>query len=57
LKRTTLDEARFLVAIEDPKVAGSAEAVAALEAKDPALVAEQRKLAQPKPHEFVLSPQ
>jgi hypothetical protein len=57
LKRTRLDEAWFLVALEDTMVAGSAETIAVLEAKDSAHVAEQRKLAQSKPHEFVLSPE
>jgi lysophospholipase L1-like esterase len=57
LKRTKLDEARFLIAIEDPKVADNNNAVVALESKDAALAAEQRKMAQPKPHDFVLSPE
>jgi hypothetical protein len=55
LNRTRLDEARFLLAIEDPKVANDAEATSAIDAKDAALAAEQRKLAQPKPHRFELS--
>jgi lysophospholipase L1-like esterase len=55
LKRMRLDEARFLLAIEDPTVANAAEATSAIEAKDAALAAEQRKLAQPKPHRFELS--
>jgi lysophospholipase L1-like esterase len=57
LKRMRLDEARFLLAIEDPTVANAAEATSAIEAKDAALAAEQRKLAQPKPHRFELSPE
>jgi lysophospholipase L1-like esterase len=57
LKRMRLDEARFLLAIEDPTVANAAEATSAIEAKDAALAAEQRKLAQPKPHLFELSPE
>jgi lysophospholipase L1-like esterase len=56
-KRMRLDEARFLLAIEDPKVANAAEATSAIEAKDAAFAAEQRKLAQPKPHRFELSPE
>lgn len=56
LKRTRLDEARFLLAIEDPKAKGNAEAVRAIEEKDALLLAEQRKLAQPKPHQFLLNP-
>jgi len=57
LKRMRLDEARFLLAIEGPTVANAAEATSAIEAKDAALAAEQRKLAQPKPHRFELSPE
>ncbi len=57
LKRMRLDEARFLLAIEDPTVANAAEATSAIEQKDAALAAEQRKLAQPKPHRFELSPE
>ena len=56
-KRMRLDEARFLLVIEDPTVANAAEATSAIEAKDAALAAEQRKLAQPKPHRFELSPE
>ena len=56
-KRTRLDEARFLLFIEDPKVAGSGDAASAFEAEDAALAAEQRKAAQPKPHKFELSPE
>jgi lysophospholipase L1-like esterase len=57
LKRTRLDEARFLLAIEDPKTGDEAETLKAIEAKDTALADEQRKLAQPKPHRFDLSPE
>ena len=57
IKRTRLDEVRFLLAIEDPVLGNDAEALKALEAKDAALVEEQRKLAQPKPHRFELSPE
>lgn len=57
LKRTRLDEAHFILAIEDPKIANDADATSALEAKDAALAAEQRKMAQPKPHRFELSPE
>lgn len=56
LKRTRLDETHFIVAIEDPKVANEEDARHVLESKDAALIAEQRKLAQPKPHRFELSP-
>jgi lysophospholipase L1-like esterase len=56
-KRTRLDEARFLLTVEDPKAADAAEAVRGIEAKDAVLVEEQRKAAQPKPHHFELSPE
>lgn len=56
-KRTRLDEARFLLTIEDPKAADGADALQAIDAKDAALVAEQRTAAQPKPHHFELSPE
>jgi lysophospholipase L1-like esterase len=57
LKRTRLDEAHFILAIEDPKVAGDAGASTVLEAKDGALAEEQRKAAQPLPHRFELLPE
>jgi lysophospholipase L1-like esterase len=57
LKRTRLDEAHFILAIEDPKAAHAADAVSAMEEKEAGLIAEQRKLAQPKPHQFELSPE
>jgi lysophospholipase L1-like esterase len=57
IKRTRLDEARFLLAIEDPKPDGDADALRALQAKDAMLAEEQSKLAQPKPHRFELSPE
>jgi lysophospholipase L1-like esterase len=57
LKRTRLDETHFILDLEDPKVALSTDAAAAMDAKDAALAAEQRKAAQPKPHRFELSPE
>jgi lysophospholipase L1-like esterase len=57
LKRTRLDEAHFILAIEDPNVANEAEATSVIAAKDAALAAEQRNRAQPKPHRFELSPE
>jgi lysophospholipase L1-like esterase len=57
LKRARLDEAHFLLAIEDPKAADAAEASKAIEEKDAALLAEQHKAAQPKPHHLELSPE
>jgi lysophospholipase L1-like esterase len=57
LKRTRLDEARFILDIEEPAAAHSADAIKAIEEKDTALAAEQRKAAQPKAHRFELSPE
>jgi hypothetical protein len=57
LERTRLDEARFILAVEDPKVAHDADAASTMEAKDTALAAKQRNDAQPKPHRFELSPE
>jgi len=45
------------LAIEDPKAGNNAETLRALEAKDAALAEEQRRLAQPRPHRFELSPE
>jgi len=46
LKRTRLDEAHFILAIENPKISNDADATRAIEAKDAALAAEQRAAAQ-----------
>lgn len=55
-KRARLDQAAFNLGVEDPKVDGEPEAVKVIRAKDAALVEEQRNEAQPKPHQFKLSP-
>jgi lysophospholipase L1-like esterase len=55
-KRARLDYAAFNIAIEDPKVDGEAEAAKVIRVKDAALVEEQRKAAEPKPHRFELAP-
>jgi lysophospholipase L1-like esterase len=57
LKRTRLDEALFILIAEDPKAPNQIELTRAIEARDAALVAEQRKAAQPKPHRFELVPE
>jgi lysophospholipase L1-like esterase len=57
LKRMRLDETNFIMSIEDPKVSGTADTSRAIGAKDAALLAEERKQAQPKPHHFELLPQ
>lgn len=56
-KRTQLDEANFILAIEQPAVADAASATKAIGEKDAALVEEQRKAAQPTPHTFELDPE
>jgi lysophospholipase L1-like esterase len=57
LKRTRLDEANFVLAIEDPKIADAAGGSRAIEEKDAALKEEQRKAAQPVSHRFELLPE
>lgn len=57
LKRTKLDEARFILAVEDAKIDNTTSVMSAIDTKDAALVAEQRKAAQPKPHRFDLYPE
>ena len=57
LKRTRLDEARFLLGVEDPKVANPAAAISGLDEKGELLAVEQRNEAQPKPHRFELFPE
>jgi lysophospholipase L1-like esterase len=57
LKRTRLDEARFILAIEDPVAPDAAAAAKAIEEKDAALQDEQRKTAQPVAHRFELIPE
>lgn len=56
LKRSRLDEARFLTAIENPAALKKDDATRDLQAEDAALAEEQRKAAQPKPHHFELTP-
>ena len=55
-KRTGVDETIFNVVIEDPKVEGASDAARVLRAKEAMWVEEQRKAAQPKPHNFEVSP-
>ncbi len=57
LKRTRLDEAHFILAIEDPVAADAAAATKAIEEKDAMLQDEQRKAAQPVAHHFELAPE
>jgi lysophospholipase L1-like esterase len=57
LKRTRLDEANFILAIEDPKAPDAAGATKAIEEKDAALAEQQRKAALPLPHVFELIPE
>jgi lysophospholipase L1-like esterase len=57
LKRTELDTAHFILAIEDPKAPDASAATKAIEEKNAALETEQRKDAQPVAHHFELVPQ
>jgi lysophospholipase L1-like esterase len=57
LKRTRLDEAHFILAIEDPVAPDAAAATKAIEEKDVILQEAQRKTAQPVAHQFELAPQ
>jgi lysophospholipase L1-like esterase len=57
LKRTQLDQANFILAIEDPKAPDAAGATKAIEEKETDIEAEQRKAAQPLPHAFELDPE
>jgi hypothetical protein len=56
-QRAGLDETVFRLTVEEPKVDGADEAVKAIRARDAGCAEEARKLAQPKPHHFELSPQ
>jgi lysophospholipase L1-like esterase len=58
VKRTRLDEAHFILAVETAaKGDGDAVVTKAIEARDAELQEEQRKAVQPKPHRFELSPE
>lgn len=57
LERTELDQAHFLLTIDDPKVPSDPAATKAIQAKDAALWEQQRKSSQPHPHAFELLPQ
>lgn len=57
LKRTRLDDAHFILAIEDPVAPDAAVATKAIEEKDAALEQAQRKAVQPVAHQFELAPQ
>jgi lysophospholipase L1-like esterase len=54
LKRTRLDEAHFILAIEDPVAPDAAAATKAIDEKDAILQEAQRKTAQPLAHHFEL---
>lgn len=56
-KRAGLDEANFILAIEQPAIADAPAASKAIAEKDAALVEEQRKAAQPIMHTFELDPE
>jgi hypothetical protein len=57
LKRTRLDDAHFILAIEDPKVTDDAGVTRAIEEKTAAVIVDQRKQAQPLPHKFEVAPE
>lgn len=57
LERTRLDQANFILAIEDPKAPDAAGATKAIEEKDSVLAEQQRKAALPVPHTFALIPE
>jgi lysophospholipase L1-like esterase len=57
VRRTWLDGAHFEVDEEPPTVPDATSFDKTLEEKDAAMLADQRKAAQPKPHKFELSPQ
>jgi len=57
-KRTQIDEAHFILAVETAEKGDADAAVTkAIEARDAVLQQEQRKAVQPKPHRFELSPE
>ena len=56
-KRTQLDEANFIVAIEQPTAPDAATATKAIVEKDAALLEEERKTAEPAAHTFELDPE
>lgn len=57
LKRMQLDQANFILGIEDPRAPDAAGAAKAIEEKDAVIEEEQRKSAQPLPHTFELDPE
>jgi lysophospholipase L1-like esterase len=57
LKRAQLDQANFILGIEDPKVPDAAGAAKAIDEKNAIIVEEQRKAAQPQAHLFELIPE
>ncbi len=56
-ERTRLDDAHFILAIEDPVPADAAAATKVIAEKDAALQEKQRKTAQPVAHRFELVPE
>jgi hypothetical protein len=57
LERTRLDDAHFILAIEDPVAPDAAAATRAIAEKDALLQGAQRKAAQPTAHRFELAPE
>jgi lysophospholipase L1-like esterase len=56
LKRAQLDQANFVLTIDDPKSAVDAAVTKSIEAKEAALLQEERKECQPHPHTFEVLP-
>jgi hypothetical protein len=54
LKRMQLDQAKFVLTIDDQKAMPDVEAARSLEARSAALIEKQRTTAQPAPHKFEL---
>lgn len=57
LKRSRLDEAYFILSLEEPKASDVPEVVRSIRAKDAALESEQHKISHPVSHHFELIPE
>lgn len=54
LKRMQLDQATFVLTTDDPKSTPNNDTIKSIEAKNAALLEDQRKANQPRPHKFEL---
>lgn len=57
LKRAQLDEASFILTIDDPKSTSDPAVAAAIQSKDAALLEMERKASEPQPHRFEIAPE